>query len=45
MTPRGIGANQAVAAAKLGGSVIFFEKVGNDIFGEQAKALFKKGRH
>ncbi len=40
MTAGGKGANQAVAAARLGGAVTFICKVGNDIFGSQAKALF-----
>lgn len=39
--PGGKGANQAVAAARLGGNVIFIAKVGNDIFGEQALQQFK----
>lgn len=42
MNAGGKGANQAVAAARLGGKVIFFAKVGNDIFGQQAKELFQK---
>ncbi|MEO6000862.1 MAG: ribokinase [Chitinophagaceae bacterium] len=42
MNAGGKGANQAVAAAKLGGNVTFFARVGNDIFGEQAKVLFRK---
>ncbi|MDP2334937.1 MAG: ribokinase [Bacteroidota bacterium] len=32
----GKGANQAVAAARLGGKVTFVGKIGNDIFGKQA---------
>ncbi len=40
--PGGKGANQAVAAARLGGQVMFIAKVGNDIFGEQAIQQFKK---
>lgn len=36
MNPGGKGANQAVAAARLGGRVTFVAKVGNDIFGQQA---------
>lgn len=40
--PGGKGANQAVAAARLGGNVIFIAKVGNDIFGEQAVQQFKR---
>lgn len=38
----GKGANQAVAAARMGGNVTFICKVGNDIFGKQALAGFKK---
>lgn len=36
MGPGGKGANQAVAAQRLGGNVSFICKVGNDIFGENA---------
>lgn len=36
MNPGGKGANQAVAAARLGGDVTFIAKVGNDMFGEEA---------
>ena len=36
MTPGGKGANQAVAAQRLGGSVTFVGKMGNDLFGKQA---------
>ena len=42
MNPGGKGANQAVAAARLGGEVVFVAKVGNDLFGREAKALFEK---
>jgi len=42
MNPGGKGANQAVAAARLGGEVVFVAKVGNDIFGQEAVAGFKK---
>lgn len=42
MNPGGKGANQAVAAARLGGAVIFCARVGNDLFGQQAIAGFKK---
>ncbi len=42
MNPGGKGANQAVAAARLGGAVTFICKTGNDLFGEQARLLFKK---
>lgn len=36
MNPGGKGANQAVAAQRLGGEVTFVGKVGNDSFGKQA---------
>ena len=36
MNAGGKGANQAVAAARLGGQVTFVGKIGNDIFGKQA---------
>jgi len=42
MNAGGKGANQAVAAARAGGSVTFVAKVGSDIFGEEAVQLFKK---
>lgn len=42
MNPGGKGANQAVAAARLGGKVKFIAKVGNDIFGNRAITQFKK---
>jgi len=41
MTAGGKGANQAVAAARLGGNVVFIVKTGDDIFGKQAVQLFK----
>ncbi len=40
--PGGKGANQAVAASRLGGDVFFITKLGNDIFGKQAIEQFKK---
>jgi len=42
MTPGGKGANQAVAAAKLGAEVYFIAKLGNDVFAEQSLNNFKK---
>lgn len=42
MFPGGKGANQAVAAARLGGQVTFVCKVGQDIFGQQAVEGFAK---
>jgi ribokinase len=40
MNPGGKGANQAVAAARLGGKVTLVAKTGEDIFGRLAKTLF-----
>ena len=36
MNPGGKGANQAVAAARLGGNVTFVARVGKDVFGDQS---------
>ncbi len=44
MTPGGKGANQAVAAAKLGAEVYFVAKLGHDVFAEQSLSNFKKAR-
>jgi ribokinase len=41
MNAGGKGANQAVAASRLGGNVILVAKVGNDIFGNQSLNGFK----
>ena len=38
----GKGANQAVAAARMGANVTFVAKVGTDMFGDQAVAGYKK---
>ena len=40
MNPGGKGANQAVAAARLGGAVTFVAKVGDDVFRGEAVAGF-----
>jgi ribokinase len=40
MNPGGKGANQAVAAARLGGKVTLISKTGNDVFGRQSVELF-----
>jgi ribokinase len=42
MAAGGKGANQAVAAARLGAEVTFVAKVGSDMFGEQAIAGYRK---
>jgi ribokinase len=42
MNAGGKGANQAVAAARLGGQVTFVGHVGNDLFGRQTLELLKK---
>jgi ribokinase len=42
MTPGGKGANQAIAAAKLGAEVYFVAKLGDDIFGRQSLSNFQK---
>ena len=41
MTPGGKGANQAVAAAKLGADVTFVARLGKDIFAEKSLENFK----
>ncbi|MEP7357586.1 MAG: PfkB family carbohydrate kinase, partial [Anaerolineales bacterium] len=38
----GKGANQAVAAARVGAAVTFVARVGGDMFGQQALANFKR---
>ncbi len=42
MNPGGKGANQAVAASRLGGAVTFICKTGNDIFGKQSIQLLNQ---
>ncbi|MCF8379305.1 MAG: ribokinase [Bacteroidales bacterium] len=44
MNPGGKGANQAVAAARLGGQVSFIAKTGNDVFGKQSVELYNTER-
>ncbi len=40
MNPGGKGANQAVAAARMGGEVTLISKTGNDVFGKQSVSLY-----
>jgi ribokinase len=40
MNPGGKGANQAVAAARMGGNVTLISKTGNDVFGRQSVSLY-----
>ena len=40
--PGGKGSNQAVAAAKAGGSVDFISKIGSDQYGEMAKKIYQE---
>jgi ribokinase len=42
MFPGGKGANQAVAAARLGGAVTLVARTGDDVFGRQAVAQFQQ---
>jgi len=42
MIPGGKGANQAVAAAKLGAEVCFVARLGDDLFGQRSLANFEK---
>jgi ribokinase len=42
LIPGGKGANQAVAAARLGGDVCFITQLGKDIFGDQNLENFKR---
>ena len=42
MNPGGKGANQAVAASRLGGKITFITKRGNDLFGNQAVGLLMR---
>ena len=40
MNPGGKGANQAVAASRMGGTVTLISKTGNDVFGKQSVMLY-----
>lgn len=42
MNPGGKGANQAVAAARMGAEVTFIAKVGDDLFGKESRAAWQK---
>jgi len=42
MSPGGKGANQAMAAARAGGSVTLLARVGNDVFGRQSVQRFRE---
>ncbi|MFW5901183.1 MAG: ribokinase [bacterium] len=42
MNPGGKGANQAVAASRFEGDVVFLSRLGNDIFGEKYRDLLKR---
>lgn len=42
MTAGGKGANQAVAASRLGGTVSFISKIGDDYFGKKSISLYQK---
>jgi ribokinase len=42
MNQGGKGANQAIAAARLGGNTLFICNIGNDQFGHDAKNIFQK---
>ncbi|MDH7502303.1 MAG: ribokinase [Verrucomicrobiota bacterium] len=44
MAAGGKGANQAVAAARAGGDVVFVARVGDDMFGEQAVSGFVRDK-
>jgi len=42
MNPGGKGANQAVAAARLGGNVTFVARIGNDMFGDRSMFNYRE---
>ncbi|MDR1357115.1 MAG: ribokinase [Tannerellaceae bacterium] len=41
MSPGGKGANQSISIARLGADVVFVSKIGNDLFGMQAREIYK----
>lgn len=43
MNPGGKGANQAVAAARMGGDVTFIAKVGNDLVRQRSQSALAGG--
>jgi ribokinase len=44
ISPGGRGVNQAIAAARAGGEVVFVGRTGNDIFGEQILKVLQQDR-
>jgi ribokinase len=42
MGPGGKGSNQAICIARLGGKITFLARIGDDIFGKDAMALFNR---
>ena len=42
MNPGGKGANQAVAASKLGGNVTFVARLGSDVFGDESMSNYRE---
>ncbi len=44
MAPGGKGANQAVAAARLGADAMLIAKIGQDLFGDEAIATYRRER-
>jgi ribokinase len=44
ISPGGCGVNQAIAAARAGGKVIFIGRTGNDLFGEQVLEVLKNDK-
>jgi ribokinase len=42
MNPGGKGANQAVAASRLGGNVTFVARIGNDVFGDRSMDNYRE---